>query len=313
MDFPELIQLFATHKVAVIHTVPEYIDLCGRYAGNRQFQRQRDDAELAKTDLEGQLDEQPTYKSQILAALDNLQAQRIVQFDLYYALVTAGYKPKWSAAQQAYFEREVPRIRSGNDFFLSFTSRSPTVGDKRINHRYWYFISEVIGADHITTDERRTKNLLAEALYAKLVDFNLKGFYYVRHENDNAILKNKLHEGCRGSRAFVQLVESVMFDPPSGRPNYCEFEYREAVKFIHDEDRILFVVAEERSDRLERPETVHKPYRDWLEHVLRKAAPYLPEADRDDRRRVEEIRSKLSEVIEMVRAARRSALGRIPD
>ena len=44
-------------------------------------------------------------------------------FEWLYDLIVAGYKPRWSEAQQNYFERQVTTLRSGNDFFLSFTSR----------------------------------------------------------------------------------------------------------------------------------------------------------------------------------------------
>ena len=312
MDFPELINLFAAHRVASIGTVPEYLELCGRFASNVQFQRQRDTTEVAKRAIEEWLDNQPNYKAQVRQSFIMLQGNRIGDFDLYYALIVAGYKHRWSVAQQTYFDRVVPTIRNDNDFFLSFTSRGPRVGDKRINHRYWYFIRSEIGGHNITPDDRRNKNLLAEALYAMLMDATLKGFYYIRHEDDNTLVVDKLRKGLEGSRVFVQLVENVMFDPPDGRTNYCEFEYRHAVQIIGEEDRILFVVTEKCPDDLEDPARVHGPYRDWVEHIRSKSASYLPPVDDYNKQRLSELKKKLENIVMTVKGARRGVLERIP-
>jgi hypothetical protein len=312
MDFPELISLFAAHPIAEIATVPEYVELCRRHVENVQFRRQRDATEVAKKVIEELLDDQPTYATQVRQALIKLHGQRHIDFDLYYDLIAAGYKPRWSAEQQAYFERIVPTIRTDYDFFLSFTSRGPTVGFKRINQRYWYFIRNVIGEANITTADRRTKNLLADAFYAKLVDASLKGFYYVLHENDNAIVERKLCAGLRGSRVFVQLVENAMFEPPSGRPNYCDYEYRRALEFIHEEERILFVVTEQTPEDLAEPARVHEPYRDWVERIRVKAVPYLPPAEEYSKERLEEIKQKLADLVSLVKSARKSVLDHIP-
>ncbi|HWY60175.1 MAG TPA: hypothetical protein VNZ03_37285 [Terriglobales bacterium] len=312
MDFPNLIQLFATHPVARIATVPEYTELCRKHVENVQFRRQRDTVEVAKKAIEELLDGKPTCAAQVREALIKLQGLRGTDFDLYYDLIVAGYKPRWSPQQQTYFERIVPSIRTGQDFFLSFTTRGPTVGFKRINQRYWYFIRNVIGEPNIPTADRRTKNLLAEALYAKLLDASLRGFYYVVHENDNAIVEDKLTNGLRGSRVFVQLVENVMFEPPTGRPNYCDYEYRRAIEFISEEDRILFVVTEESPDDLVAAEGVYEPYRDWVQRIRAKALPYLPSTQEYNGQRLKQIQQKVADIVWLVKSARKSVLDRIP-
>ncbi|MGC2711535.1 MAG: hypothetical protein WA252_20555, partial [Candidatus Sulfotelmatobacter sp.] len=184
-------------------------------------------------------------------------------------------------------------------------------GFKRINRRYWYFIRNVIG-EPINLTDRQSKNLLADALYAKLLDASLKGFYYPRHEDDNAIVEEKLTSGLRSSRVFVQLVENVMFEPPPGRPNYCDYEYRRAIEFISEEDRILFLVTEETPDDLVTPESVYEPYRDWVQRIRSKAVPYLPSTEEYNVPRLREIKQKVADIVGLVKSARKSVLDRIP-
>ncbi len=184
------------------------------------------------------------------------------------------------------------------------------LGEKGINRRYRYFIRRE--AADATKADRRSENLLAKAFYAKLTAESLKGFYYPKHENNNAEVERKLRSGCQSCRVFVQLVENVMFDPPDGHPNYCEFEYRRAVEFIQGEGRILFVVAAERPEDLEDPETVHEEYRDWLGSIRIRAAPYLPPVEEYDRQRIADIGKKLADVISQVKAAKRKVLDGIP-
>jgi hypothetical protein len=311
MDFPELITFFANNRVAAIRSVPAYNTLCEKYADNLQFQRQNDLIEIAKTRIEKLLEDQPSSASQIRQAMIELQSQRNLDFDLYYKLIVAGYKSRWSAEQQKYFDRQIPAIRSGKDFFLSFTVREPqTIADKRINRRYRYYIDSVIGDNNIFPADRKSQNLMAKVLYIALTDKSLKGFYYPLHENDNAEVEQKLLAGCQNSRVFVQLVENVMFDPQK-KPNFCEYEYRHAVQFIQEEDRILFVITEDSQDDLEDPATAYPDYRDWVEHIRSKAAPYLPPAE-SDTQRIDEIRKKVAEVVSQVKAARKSMLDRIP-
>jgi hypothetical protein len=314
MDFPELVELFARNPVALISEDSEYSELCRLNAGNPKFSRQRDAVEIAKQSIEVLLTDQPSNQREVYQALMTLQAQRSADFEIYLGLIVEGFRTQWSAEQKLFFDCEVKRILSGNDFFLSFTSRSSTtLGDKPINRRYWYFIRRVIGADNITKVDKRDKNLLAKAIYIKLTDKSLKGFYFYQHENDNQKVIEKLRSGLQGSRVFVQLVENVMFNPPAARPNYCEFEYHGAKNFIQHEDSILFLVTEEREDDLEDPQAVHAPYRVWLEHILTKAAPYLPVADEYDKEVLDQINTKVNDVISKVKAAKRNILNRIPD
>jgi hypothetical protein len=308
MDFPKLIELFAKYRVAEIGAVPEYIELCRTHAGNFQFQSQREAAERAKAQLEELLDKQPGYAAQIRQAFIKIEKLRRSQdFDLFYELIVQGYKPKWSAAQQAYFDEEVRSILSGNDFFLSFTSRSPEIlGEKGINRRYRYFIRS---AGQFSKADLKTKNLLAEAFLAKLRP-ELKGFYYLDNEYDNAKLEPKLSTGSCSCRVFVQLVENVMFVPPEDqKPNYCEFEYRRALECLQGEGRIIFVVAEE---HLKDPDRVHDEYSDWLEDIRTRTAPHLPPVERYDRQKISDIEQKLEYVVSQVRAAWTRVLDGIP-
>src|ERR1017187_7205103 len=316
MDFPELVKLFAANSVAKIDTIREYRELCDRHVGDDQFDRQRLATEEAKRTLEVLLDKQQTYKAQVYQVLKRLYAQGrnarrqedFDLYDLYRLLIREGYASRWSVGQRAYFEGEAERIKSGTfDAFISFTNRSPDLGDKRINRRYFYFIKAVIGPDYVTSDDLRAKNLLAKAFYYLLKDESLEGFYYPDYEGDSAVVLEELEKALKKSRVFVQLVENVIFNPPAAGPNYCEFEYRKAVG-LFPKDLVLFVAAERSRDDLEDPELVYPRYQDWLEDVRRKSVHYLPPVEVYSQQgieaRIEDIRQKLSKVVVQVKELR---------
>src|SRR5438477_4750668 len=128
MDFPELIRIFAANRVETVSHLPQYVALCRTHRDNPQFQQQLEDVRLAKSALEVLLDQPKTYALQIREALIKLNKNRgDPAFDLFYQLIVAGYKPQWSRPQQDYFEKCVKNIRTGHDFFLSFTTRAPEV------------------------------------------------------------------------------------------------------------------------------------------------------------------------------------------
>jgi hypothetical protein len=316
MDYPELIDLFAAHRVADIQNVPEYVAYCARNLDTLGFRAARDKTEVAKKAIEDRLDRQPNAAGQVRQALKLLESQRGLDFDRYSELISMGYKPAWSREQRVYFEHAARIIRSGNYFFLSFTSRGPEgLGDKRVNRRYWHFIRRKIRRP--TNGDLRERNLLADAIDIMLRDESIDGFYYKRHDNDNSLVERKLREGCESCLVFVQLVDNAMFSPPKD-PNFCEFEYRHALDFIRQagvpaEDRILFVVTERDKGDLPDPDAVYATYRDWVTHILSKSAVYLPPVADYDRQTIDEIKEKLAAVVSQVKAAKKNMMERVPD
>jgi hypothetical protein len=317
MDFPELIELFAKYPVAEIGTVPEYMKLCDSYvkpkSGWFQFGIQRERTEGAKQYLERVLDTQPSYRDQVAVALRELKRNRYDRdgFELYLALIDAGYKKRWSEAQRKHFDSAVPSLRNGYDFFLSFTSRSPVgpLGVKIVNQRYWGYITN--GPAEIPASDWREKNLLAEVFMSELGTESLDGFYYPHRKDDNANVEVKLEEAVRNSRVFVQLVEPVMFKPPKDRTNYCEYEYSKAKKLLANDARILFVLLADPSDLMD----VHKPYESWATDIRVKDPPQLPRTDDDPSRlgeRLVEIRKKVEHVVNDVKNAWNRILDTIP-
>ncbi len=324
-DFPELIPLFAAHGVRNIGGVAEYVELCRRHENNRQFQEQRNTVERIANALEELLDGQPNYQRQIREALIKLEKNRgLADFEWYYDMILQKYKRSWSEDQQEYFDRVVRTIRSGNEFFLSFTSRPPdTTTDKPVNRRYWYFIRSVIRMDNITKEDRRKRNLLADTVYTLLSDESFHGFYYKAHEGDNRQVMADLTEGCATSRVFIQLVQNVMFQvPPDAAVNYCEFEYRKANESIvidspggpnpDNDERLIFVIAEEEGGFIG-ADRVSEPYSAWHADIMRKDHPYLPKVDIYDAARLSQVRETFDKIIvPQVRSAWKKVLDGIP-
>ena len=304
----ELRQWYAAHHVADTVGDPQYRQLCNRYKDNprlrAQFNEQCESLEQAKTRLEKRLEKlpgpPPTLQEQVKAALIELsQWRRDQKQSLYYDLIARAYKPHWSETQQTYFENAWRLIASESDFFLSFTTRYPSVaGDNPVNKTYRHFIREILGPEVYDTSDRRAKNLLAVALYRMLEEPPLRhGFEYTVYENDNSRTENKLKEFCAKSVIFIQLVQNIMFHKPEGQPNYCFFEYNEAKRCIQEEGRMLFVVAEPSRDSLVSFFKVPAEYEDWYNELVRRDPPYLKEARIDDPARVEELRKLITDKI----------------
>ncbi|MBZ5581053.1 MAG: hypothetical protein LAQ30_02405 [Acidobacteriia bacterium] len=315
MEYPELIRFFAAHKVKDIQNVREYEEYCERNLESFAFRSARHEVEVAKQTIEERLDAQATATLQVSQALKLLESRRGLDFDLYHELISAGYKAGWSPEQQKYYDHAARIVRSGNYFFLSFTSRAPAgPGDKRVNRRYWYFIRNKI--QRATAGDRRERNLLADAIDLMLRDEFLEGFYYKRHDNDNSIVERKLRDACQSCLVFVQLVDNAMFRPPKA-PNYCEFEYRHALEFISQvegtiEHRTVFLVTEKEPQDLPDPDAVFAGYSDWLKYILSKSAVYLPPVEEYDRTAIDELKAKLAGVVAQVKQARKNLLEKAP-
>ncbi len=284
----DLILLYAANRVSDIANVPAFRQLCSEFAQNPFFTGDRDQIELAKARVERTLDnpdmpltQQQSVRNAIKLLVDN---RRDKKRDLFHELIVAGYRKHWNAQQQQYFDAAWKMIQFDYDFFLSFTSRYPDPdvgGDNPINIAYKYFIKQVLGPDAFKGDDLKNTNLLARAVHKVLLDPPNRGFYFPRQQYDNDDTRLKLEKACDSSMLFVQIVQSIMFDPPRDRKNYCFFEWeRVMARFpeVERDKRILYVLAGTNYDGL-REIPLPDIYADWHSHITRKDVPYLPEAE----------------------------------
>ena len=82
-----------------------------------------------------------------------------------FAVQTFG--AQWSEGQRQRFVRVADAFSCGFDYFLSFTGRRPKdtrAAVLRVNREYAEFITEVLGADLVSKQDRSQDNLLAVAV-----------------------------------------------------------------------------------------------------------------------------------------------------
>ncbi len=311
----ELIRVFASGKVSDVESDPQYRELCNEYAGSAEFDEKRRRVEEAKRYLETRL-EGVALPEQVRRALKELnRLRRNREQSLYYKLIVAAYKPGWSKDQKPYFENAWRKISSEHDFFFSFTTRySPAGVENPVNERYEFFIRKILGDPHFRSADRSKKNLLAETLYRLLAQRPYHGFMFTLHENDNAITEKKLKEACATSLIFVQVIQNIMFEEPHGKTNWCFFEYDEALKSIKDENRIVFVIAENNREVFVSDFDVPPIYETWHGHVVRKDPPYLEEASIYSAKRIIDLRVKFEgKVVSKVKKVLDEVFLNVPD
>lgn len=299
----ELLRLYATNRVDKISGLQKFQTFCQQNEKQPLFKAHRVRIEKAKRKLEVWLEPESEEDNEVEQAISVLLGERhqLANRNLYYQLITLGYRPNWSDAQRKYFDLIWQRIRLKYDFFLSFTTRHEEVaGDNPVNSNYRYFIQHVLGVTEFENADRRKKNLLAQCVHRYLARTPMEPFFYPHSENDNAVVDPKLAEACANSRVFVQLVQNIMFTPPKERKNYCFFEYEKVNQLLQgtaDKERlILFVIAEKEGKLVPRP-LVPTEYWPWHKHVSSKAAPYLSAVDLENKaNRIEDLQRCLEKL-----------------
>ncbi len=301
----DLIRLYAEHPLDGLEHVQELQDLCAAHQDDFAFRDELNNIKEAKSFVETFIDLPApplTTQQKVAAAIRLLVSLRgendRTNRDLCYALIKAGYFPKWNPAQQAYFEDAWIKIQAEYDFFLSFTCRRPAVaGDNPINTNYREFIISEIGLDEYNSADRKNSNLLALALHRILAEKATQAFFFPHKQQDNSVTVAKLEQACDSTLVFVQLVQRLMFTRPAhaGQPNYCFFEWSRVEKRLRGPDRerrILFVVADESPQRFGQM-AFHPTYMKWHAHVCQKDPPYLPEVRQPDLATVQAIGARL--------------------
>jgi hypothetical protein len=280
-----LIRIYACNKVSAVRELDEYKKLTDEFEQHPNFSSDRNTIEVLKTRVETALDGQMTQRDAVKAAITLLLQTRgnNDKRDLCHELIAVGYRPQWSPAQADYFDHAWVKIKFKYDYFLSFTTRRPKdiVGDDNpVNLSYKQFICSVVDPDIFTKADWKKENLLALAINNLLAQPRAKGYYYPNFESDNAVIKRQLEEACDSCLVFIQLVQTIMFDPPEGT-NFCHVEWkriREKFEGADKESRVIFVVAADNHEAFvgEIPYPFID-YTDWHAHVCEKREHYLPE------------------------------------
>jgi hypothetical protein len=300
----DLIRVYAGNRIANMTNVAVFQSLCRRFAGDVQFQAERHEVESAKKWVETALDQPMTQQELVQKSILLLVQTRgdNKQRDLCYELILAGYRANWTDARRQYFDAAWEKIKLEYDYFLSFTSRCPAgmAGDNPVNTAYKQFIIEEITLKEFNKADRTKMNLLALVAYKLLSQPRIKGFYFPHTQYDNTQTERKLAEACDNCLVFVQLVQTIMFEPPmDGGTNYCFFEWsraRDRFQGADNEKHILFVVAApNRNEFLQVLPFLH--YDTWHKHISNKDPPYLPEVQFRDNVTLRKIRKTFKEII----------------
>jgi hypothetical protein len=280
----ELIEIYATTPLADIRKSAKYQALGAANSGDSHFDTERNLVEKAKVWVEAFLKPPKTLAEEVKGALTLLMKVRGKEEEdraRYHDLIVAGYKNKWTAAQQEYFESAWDKLRSKYEFFLSFTTRFDVPGENPVNSSYQHFIRWVLGHEEFDKADRKKTNLLALSAYRLLKSPDWPAFLFTHSQLDNSETEKKLIESVSQCLVFVQLVQNIMLTPSPQGTNYCYFEYEQVRKcFKGDPDmgrRILFAVAENNRASLLAPERVPIDYDDWYQVILNRDPPYLPE------------------------------------
>jgi hypothetical protein len=283
----DLIEVYAANPVRTITTQPTYQKLCAQYVGKDGFPAARSLVEKIAVNVQNRMSKAlglgPTAETAAGLELLKRTRGRPDEMEIYYALITKGYNLTWSPAQRTYFEQAYQKLSLPYDFFFSFSTRYEHVASENpVNNIYKHFILKVLTPTDWESADRKKENLLAKAIYTLMAENKgHKGFYFPDSQYDNTFTEEKLEKSLGDSHVFVQMVQNVMFRPPSQGENYCHFEFVRAHQQLEAErqveHRMLFLIAE-REQAFMRAEDVYPDYELWyLQTIKRKDVPYVPE------------------------------------
>jgi hypothetical protein len=152
----------------------------------------------------------------------------------------------------------------------------------------------VLGPDEFKNADRKTTNLLADAIHQRLLGVvpGAAGFYFPDSQYDNSLTLEKLERAVSSHLVFVQLVQGIMLVAPLDGDNYCFNEYTRAKELLkddpHKEQRMIFILAERDRQKL-KERSVPPPYLPWRQHIYDKDPPYLAEVEFTDDARVKQL------------------------
>jgi|tagenome__1003787_1003787.scaffolds.fasta_scaffold20495982_2 hypothetical protein len=271
-----LLEWHAEHGLEGLMHHKRFRKLCDEHVNDNGFNATLDRIQELQRAIERSV-EAPglTPRGQVEAALklvSNLRGDK-ERADLFERLVELRCAKRWGDVYAKYFAKAAPKVRSWHHYFLSFTSHSEDGADLAINQAYRKLIRAYLRRE-VGPKEAATTNLFAELLDRLLRDDQLKGFYYVKHQ-DSRDVEKMLKEEAERSFAFVQIVERKMFGDRS--PNYCFIEYGAAGS--DPEKDLIFVMPGPREEFIAE-DLVHFPLLPWYERAMSKQAVVVPEVKR---------------------------------
>lgn len=301
----ELIEIYSETKVVEIEESKSFQELCKKYQNAEGFEPERLRIHFFKKELEEYCREQ-TNKSQIRLCLKLLSREKDQENRLaYHDLIIKAYWIYWSDAQKKHFDKAFTILNGDVYFFLSFTNCNSTPEyASKVNRENRFFLEDIFYPDKIfETGAPSQNNLLAKAIHHYLQGQGIQGFYYPEHEGESNNVKIKLQKYCHKALTFLQLIQGTMFEYKT--PNFCHFEYEEALKSEVCCKRI-YVMGEERNDILARRNTIFGGWLNWFDEALNDvdALQLIPTRYRDDsavKKNHEAVKNKIVRQIETIR------------
>lgn len=221
-----------------------------------------------------------------------------------YELALRRYGRYWTQAQKEYLLKACRKL-AWKDFFLSFTSYSPTDGEVQlVNTQHKDLIIHALG-DVFRAPEIVKTNMFARVLRYYLANGPLEGYYDPEHESPG-VVEELLQREVGSALAFVQVVQSTMFIK---LPSYCKFEYEAAV--ADGEPRaMLFVVPGRRSELIKR-HAVDNSLHSWYDAIDR-AHNFEIEPAEDLKEVKATVRLIQTQIVRQVAEARDSLIKNVP-
>jgi hypothetical protein len=306
----ELVALYAARGTAGVKDDDAFQALCAAHQGDSAFDTVARDAKTVMAELEENVErEGHDYRDQVRFALRTLNAFKQEKHRaILRELVRARYFPNWSDDQRTYFAWAQERL-GWSDYFLSYTSYNPTKDRNVVNTNNRYLIKDQIPNTWKARAADCRTNLVAHMLDNILINAQLNGFFWERHQGDSEKVEAKLREHAQRSLVFVQLLQSAMFTkvPP---PNFCRLEYELAAE---DDSRVLIFVRAEPAAGFISRDNVDIELRGWYEAAAQRDPYELATTRWRDRDSIKENLAGLeTKVVAKVREARTMLFDGVP-
>jgi hypothetical protein len=269
-----LVDLYAGAPPDEVHASPAYREINEQYARDRAFESAREKVHTLRVWIDKQLGGASSHRQEVELALRLLRHPKLRSNEdvcaICHALVLRSYGLQWTEPQREYFSRWSAFATAAQDYFLSFTNRNPfRPAQNPINRDHYHFIRTTLGPTGFVDSELPVQNLLARCVRNLLREKKLLGFYYPDHAENNKVVADQLKGECARAFAFVQLIQSAMFEYDENG-NWCHFEYESA---LEGEVETIFVQIE---DDLSADEIDDLHFPQWIADWKKRGVVQLP-------------------------------------
>lgn len=317
----QLLDIYAHSQHNQVHTDVKYCEIYDKYNSNDWFTKHLFEIEKIKRWIEDNVESKVTVKNRMVECLRLLRKRKANDDTIGYkyalTLILKMYSKDWTRQQKKHFENVCCVMDNcRKDYFLSFTNRRAIRNELDMLHQnHKYFIKYILGIEHKDwlKKAKENKNLLAEAIH-QVLSYQLKGFYFPLHEEDNSVVEQKLEQSCKACFTLVQLVQNILFEK-TAKKNYCHCEYLyskegEAIPL----NRRLYILAEKSHDDLVKSDIIPDEYDEWLEEIRSKDKVQLDYTDAYNSRQILDLKKKIIEkVAKRIRNERERLFEMIPD